>query len=57
MKQKTVDWEVIDAQAQKFPRIDERYIGEQHRYIYSVSLDPLNMTKDNHLMLLRHVNE
>jgi carotenoid cleavage dioxygenase-like enzyme len=49
-KKHIVDRQVSDTQAQEFPRIDERYTGEQHRYIYSVSFDPLNMTKANHLI-------
>ncbi len=50
LQQKTVDRKVIDEQAQEFPRIDERYTGEKQRYIYSVSFDPLIMTKANHLI-------
>ena len=49
-KKNTVDRQVLDTQAQEFPRIDERYTGEQHRYIYSVSFDPATMTKANHLI-------
>lgn len=50
LKQNAVDRQVLDAQAQEFPRIDERYTAEQHRYIYSVSFDPVTMTKANHLI-------
>lgn len=50
LQQNRVDRTVIDEQSQEFPRIDERYTGEQHRYIYSVSFDPLNMSKANQLI-------
>jgi len=50
LKRNAVDRKVIDWQAQEFPRIDERYTGEQHRYIYSASFDSLNMTQANHLI-------
>ena len=33
-----VDRRVIDATAQEFPRIDERRFGQQHRYVYAVSV-------------------
>lgn len=50
LKHNTVDRQVIDEQAQEFPRIDERYTGEKQRYIYTVSFDPMIMTKANHLI-------
>ena len=50
LQQNRVDRTVIDEQSQEFLRIDERYTGEQHRYIYSVSFDPLNMSKANQLI-------
>ena len=40
---------VIDAQAQEFPRIDERYSSAAHRYIYTVSFDEKQLTAANQL--------
>lgn len=35
-----VERQVLDQCPQEFPRIDERRIGQQHRYVYSVSVPP-----------------
>ncbi|OTG66812.1 carotenoid oxygenase [Acinetobacter silvestris] len=49
LKALSIQRNVIDAQAQEFPRIDERYTGEMHRYIYTVSFDEKKMTAANQL--------
>ena len=43
---------LLDAQAQEFPRIDERRTGHVYRYLYSVSFDTQNMQKPNHLLIM-----
>jgi carotenoid cleavage dioxygenase len=35
-----VERHMIDPAAQEFPRIDERLLGQHHRYIYTVSVPP-----------------
>ncbi|OTG81182.1 carotenoid oxygenase [Acinetobacter sp. ANC 4648] len=49
VKTSAIQREVIDTQAQEFPRIDERYTGEAHRYLYAVSFDEQKMTAANQL--------
>ena len=42
--------QILDNETQEFPRIDERYMGQPHRYIYSASYDSREMTKANALL-------
>ncbi len=38
-----IDHQVIDENAQEFPRIDERFTGRKYRYLYSVGFDTTNL--------------
>lgn len=51
LKSKQVHVKILDEQVQEFPRIDERYIGVKHRYVYCVSYDSALMDKANQLLI------
>lgn len=46
-KTKKIQQLLIDENAQEFPRIDERWVGQKHRYIYSAGFDSLNPNAAN----------
>ena len=51
LRQGSVQRQVLDAQAQEFPRIDERDLTQKHRYIYSASFDPQQILQSNQLLV------
>ena len=46
-----VQRQVLDSSVQEFPRIDERFIGQDCRYIYAVSYDVQSMMHPNQLYI------
>ena len=51
LKNQNVIRKILDEQVQEFPRIDERFTGVKHRYIYSVGYDSEVMNKANQLFV------
>ena len=51
VKNQKVIRKILDEQVQEFPRIDERFTGVKHRYIYSVGYDSEVMNKANQLFV------
>lgn len=45
-----IERKVLDPNAQEFPRLDERKVGYNYQYLYTVSYDIHSMDRPNHLI-------